>query len=573
MFRTAVVLTALVLIPVSPAAGGSPEDDALKAWKKAYRRVLIEQKTYEAREMDRELRRAYATYIQPWLDRGKPDAPNVIEYDFSAYRSIYEKWAGFEKRKGELAVELAETDGPEVAERLVRNLLDVLSEIDRQDRAIANSKPKSFSVHDQPPAIRRYGALLHHDALVRALGTLRKEESLAWILDDGWKKAEKWERGRRRDLARIALLDALARTGTDAARKKLGEAVRSGERRIRLVALEGLATLPEDPNALRERLVEAIANEPAFAIRVAAIDLFRTKLPDPRAVPALAAALEKEGLGENGVLRAHLRRALKEIVGRDLGDSPDSWRAWYERNEKAIEDGTWEKGEDAGDDGMQSERDSVAFYDIRTLSKRLIVLVDASDTLIKPVDIEKAAKRNFFEWRAMAEKDRNYVSQYELLKRETLSMVRAFKPSARFNLVIMNGSSKLTPFWPRGMAEAEDAVKRRVEPFLDEVIVGGWAPQIQGIWEAYRMAGAPPWSDEIPDEPAADTFFLLSDGVPSGGQIMYGPAIVDDVRRRHRFQRIVIHTIRIDDYEDTAEEVMKGIADVTGGTYVWRKKP
>jgi hypothetical protein len=87
------------------------------------------------------------------------------------------------------------------------------------------------------------------------------------------------------------------------------------------------------------------------------------------------------------------------------------------------------------------------------------------------------------------------------------------------------------------------------------------------------MAGVDPFGTELPDRPVADTFFLLSDGVPSGGEIMYGPALVDEVRRQYRFIRIPIHTIRIDDYKDTAEEVMKGIADVTGGTYVWRKKP
>jgi hypothetical protein len=54
---------------------------------------------------------------------------------------------------------------------------------------------------------------------------------------------------------------------------------------------------------------------------------------------------------------------------------------------------------------------------------------------------------------------------------------------------------------------------------------------------------------------------------------MYGPALVDEVRRQNRFMRIQIHTIRIANCKDTAEEVMKGVAEVTGGTYVFRTKP
>ncbi|MCU0727688.1 MAG: HEAT repeat domain-containing protein, partial [Planctomycetes bacterium] len=323
---------------------------------------------------------------------------------------------------------------------------------------------------------------------------------------------------------------------------------------------------------LRDKLAEALLTDPCFAVRVAALGGLGT-VADPKSVPLLARALEKEILGSNGVLRAHLRRALVAIAGTDVGEAPESWTAWYDRNRAAIEDGTWKRGEDAGKTGGPDEKDSVAFYDIRTLSKRILLLVDASDTLIKPVDIELAKTKNFFEWNATAPKDRNYVSQYQLLTKETLKMVEALRGNAVFNILIMHGSSQLTPFSPQGMAPANEPAKKAVKPFLDKVVVGGWAPQIEGIWQAWRLAGGDPWGGDLPDEPPVDTVFLLSDGVPSGGQIVYGPALVDEVRRKHRFFRIPIHTIRIDDYKDTAQEFMEGVAAVTGGTAVWRTKP
>ena len=37
--------------------------------------------------------------------------------------------------------------------------------------------------------------------------------------------------------------------------------------------------------------------------------------------------------------------------------------------------------------------------------------------------------------------------------------------------------------------------------------------------------------------------------------------------------RIRIHTVRLDDGGEPAEELMEGIAEVTGGIYVHRKAP
>jgi len=573
--RNLLLAAILTLLPSVPAVADRAEDDALKAYKKAYTRVLIREKTYQARELDRELRVASDTWVRPWLDRGKPDAPKVIEYDFSGYRAVFEKWIVHSKEKGELAIELAKAaDGPEVAKRLLTRLLEALSNIVKQNFALAKSRPKHWSIHDQRPAMYRYGDGIHVDALVNAIGLQKSEESLAWLMEDGVARVEKWGRSWRTDSGRIALLDALAKTGQAVVQPLLAAAAGSPDRRLRLVGLECLAALPEDRDVLRGRLEDVVRTEPAYAVRVAAIEILAGKLRDPLAIPALADALTKEIEGPNGIMRAHLMKAMAEIVGKDLGPAPESWLAWFKANLKAIEDGTWERGEDVRDATKNpDQKDSVAFYDIRTVSQRIAVLIDASDTLIKPVDIEVAKKKNYFEWRALAKKDRNFVSQYDLLRKETSKLVTGLRRGARFNLLLMNGSYKVTPFWPRGMAKAEKAIKKLVDPWLEDVIVGGWAPQLQGIWEAYRLAGYDPWRGGIPEEPLVDTIFLLSDGVPSGGQIMYGPALVDDIRRHHRFARIPIHAIRIDDYEDTAEEVMKGVAEVTGGTYVWRTKP
>ena len=117
-----------------------------------------------------------------------------INYDFSGYAEVYERFADFEEAKGNLARGLAEVDTDDVAERLVVTLLSALTEIQKQNQAMMNSKPRTRGIHDQIPAIKRYGAWLHHDMLVEALGMLKSPEAFAWLTKKGWEKAGKWDR-------------------------------------------------------------------------------------------------------------------------------------------------------------------------------------------------------------------------------------------------------------------------------------------------------------------------------------------------------------------------------------------
>ncbi|MHC4473369.1 MAG: vWA domain-containing protein, partial [Planctomycetota bacterium] len=215
----------------------------------------------------------------------------------------------------------------------------------------------------------------------------------------------------------------------------------------------------------------------------------------------------------------------------------------------------------------------LALFGIPVTSERVVVLIDASSILVRPADIELSKEKTWREWRSIAEKDRDYVTQFDLLRSAVRDLVRALPASSRFNLLALNSSSTITPFWPKGTATANESVKRRADAFLDEVLVGGWAPQIAGIWEAYRIAGCGPWVTKTPDAPEVEEIFLLGNGVPRGGAFLYAPAIIDEVERRHRFRRITIHTVRVGDRDEPAEELMKGIAEVTGGRYVWKKKP
>ncbi|MEN8150828.1 MAG: hypothetical protein ABFS86_13480, partial [Planctomycetota bacterium] len=216
--------------------------------------------------------------------------------------------------------------------------------------------------------------------------------------------------------------------------------------------------------------------------------------------------------------------------------------------------------------------DAPTFAGIPIVSKRVIVMLDVSWGTVKPLDVELMKTKTWREWRSVADKNRDWVSQAEWMKAETLGLVAELPEDAKFNILLLN-EERVLPMSPKGMVPTGKRGGRMADAFVEEILSGGFTSQVQGFWEACRLAGSAPYGTGPPEEPAADTFILVSSGVPRGGPLLYGPAVVDEFRRAHRFHRIRVHTVRVDDAAEPAEEVMKGIAEATGGTYVHQQKP
>jgi hypothetical protein len=77
---------------------------------------------------------------------------------------------------------------------------------------------------------------------------------------------------------------------------------------------------------------------------------------------------------------------------------------------------------------------------------------------------------------------------------------------------------------------------------------------------------------DFPDA-RADTIFLWDSGGPEGGRYMTPESAVAAFKRFNRFRRLVVHAIRIGDEGEPSETLMKGLAEASGGVYLWAKKP
>ena len=73
--------------------------------------------------------------------------------------------------------------------------------------------------------------------------------------------------------------------------------------------------------------------------------------------------------------------------------------------------------------------------------------------------------------------------------------------------------------------------------------------------------------------PLLDTVFLLSDARASSGNYAHPKYALEAFVRYNRFARLVVHTVRISGGSDYRESWHKGLAESSGGLYVWARTP
>jgi len=558
------------LLLFAALAVANPETEP-ESYRSRMKRVTREQRIYANHRLAEDLTKALNALAQCYYTmKGRPETPNVWVYDTEGYKGAFDQWAEFERKKGVLAQELAREGGAAAAKQILSQLLDALDVIVAQEETMKDARPLfTFVIYDQEPAIRRYGAYQRRDVLVAALSQLSDAEGFAALLKEGWARACAWDRRRRSDLARVALLDALALTGNEGARPLLEEVAAGNDPRLRIAALEALALLAKEPEEIAPRLSGVARTDPCYAVRATALDLLATAARAPAVVPELAGALTgARGASE----RARIRRALASIVGMDLGEEPAPWQEWLEAKAQGREF--------KRDEMRLTTTTSGAAFD------RPLLLLECTYIECVPADIDLAAKKDWFDWLGMAVENRTFLTQWDVQKRDAKELLEGLPEKAPFNFLVMRDICKVVPFEKDGMARAKTRTKRAACKFLDEAKPGiartkvgnttryfcGWCSPSEGLWASYRQAGLDPWGTSLPDEPLADTILYSGEGVPALGPIIDIDAVIDDIRRLDRFFRIPIHCVRVGNTEGS-EETMKGIATATRGSYRWLKKP
>lgn len=245
-----------------------------------------------------------------------------------------------------------------------------------------------------------------------------------------------------------------------------------------------------------------------------------------------------ETLGrEKGRLREDINEALKKLTSISFHGSYDIAKAWLKRNAKLLEKGKLPK---PGDKKKGGDAVTVTFFGIKTLSKRVVFVIDVSGSMAWFVDLDKnkkvetGKKKKDDELKGRMPKIK--VAKYELKK-----TVKSLSPKARFNVIFY---SSWIREWKEKLVLATKKTKEIFYEDLAKTSPGG-ATNIYGALERAFKYTKPPQADKAYSSGGVDTIFFLTDGQSTSGKILNPFKILEKVQEWNRFKKVKIHCIAI----------------------------
>jgi len=527
---------ALLLLFAPPAAA-----DASQAWKKEHKELRRAERRYW-----QEFKKAFKDAFDRW-ENARDREENNPQFDFEPFHRLYEDFAAIQRQRGESDLRFARSGHPKAPGELMDELDDVFDRIERLDGDLRDGDIVAWDVFDQRPAVETYGLRQRRDLLVQALA--HGEDAAGYLLGEGWKAARRRD-GRRSSNRRVATLDALgaARGGGEAAKRHL------------LLCLG-----PDRPVPVRVAATQAMLarggvpkdalNDPALAVRRAAV----RGADRPAWIPLLVDHLPAAA----GAFRADVVAALGRLTNQRFGDDPAAWEEWLSVYREEIEEGRFDlEHVEVREAQPKPVAAAGTFYGIPLHATGALFVIDASWRVHTPASVKTQLTQRNLRWRQeIAQWGDVHPSHESVLQRQFESAAQEFPDDFVVGLVSLYGSYQI------GETRIGRASRRTLglaKRFLTKLAADGWTAAHTGLLHAAQAADR---------HEGVDTIVLWSGGRPGGGPFLYAKAAIDDWRRRNRARGLTVHAVRIVDDGDEAEAYMKGIAESSGGRYVWAKRP
>jgi len=554
---------ALVLFLLAAAAAA---DDGLKAFRDELRGLERSELKFW-REFQRDYNDALLTLIRPYeMADAKPnDAINYV-LDFSGMRSLYERHALIEQAKAKAALTLAASGDPKALDELLDAVLDAAKRIDDVEKDLLDARPQQRGYRfDQRPAVERDGLAIRLEGLVQALAQC--PGAAAFLAADGMKAATRKD-GRRSIVRRVAVLDALGLCEDQAALAALAPFAGAPESSLRIAALEGLLR----KGAGARTMIEPLLSDPVVPVRRALLQgIVKQAADDPGWIaPVLSAYRDAQGL-----VREDAIRALEALTKQRYGDSLAGWEEWFADYRGEIEEGKFRKDlVEVREVAPTPLAPTCTFYGVGTPSRGVIFVIEGSRRIYWPADLDVQRREYKETWHGRLKTwSDEFPSQQAVLLREFDRASAGFAGDLSFGLVGLYGPFVAESMCGPKLLHPDKRDLRNARRQLEKLPADGWCTPYEGLVEAARLAGMGPESDANFPEAHADTVYLWSSGDCGSGRYMSPDAALAAFVRFNRFRRLVVHAIRISDEGEPSETFMKGVAEATGGSYVWATKP
>lgn len=278
-----------------------------------------------------------------------------------------------------------------------------------------------------------------------------------------------------------------------------------------------------------------------------------------------------------GVLVEAIYKALVAITGEDFSYDAAFWRRWWERAGPAFvvptDDELAKKRERiAANESKYKRPGSKTYHSIETLSKKLIFVIDVSSSMNDKITLpDSATKEQIDAFGSRVKMD--------IAKNELIALLGSLESDVDFNIITFSGYAKP---WQDGLVGASmrtAAIKyvSKLQPQTPSAGGRSNAPTTGGsgdemktntyaaLLSAFGFAedGAADWKKRG----KVDTLFFVTDGLPTTGQIVDVPKMIDAVCEMNRTRGLTIHLVMFD--ADAARR-MAGLATRNGGKCVVR---
>jgi hypothetical protein len=164
------------------------------------------------------------------------------------------------------------------------------------------------------------------------------------------------------------------------------------------------------------------------------------------------------------------------------------------------------------------------------------------------------------------------VTHRDVQIREFSKALDRLGPDVSFGVLLCSGNGSVKVMGDRTLLRGSAHDIEKAKQFLETHTPSGDRSEYANLRTALALAGLPSGAFDLP-KPGADTILFVGDGSLRGGPYLDPDAAVLAVARWNRFRRVAIHTIRICNAGSDSERLLRGIAQVTGGTYQWRRAP
>jgi HEAT repeat protein len=304
-------------------------------------------------------------------------------------------------------------------------------------------------------------------------------------------------------------------------------------------------------------------------MREAALDAFQI-LRDLRVVSMLIKALKED----DEEFCKRVEQCLIVLTGctEEHDGEPASWRKWWKKNKKSVQEKAPAPGAGAGGQG-KAVKTGTTFYGIPTHSNNVMFIIDVSGSMAVPINLPEGIALAPKGAKAQPGVGPRVATRLGLAKWELKKAIGGLSEKSQFNIIYYSVGANV--FSKSKMCLATSSKKKSAYAFVDHLVADGGTNIAEALERAFTLTGT---KEQKNLKAGIDTIYFLSDGMPSMGKLLEPDRILEWVEDRNRIRKIVIHSICLMSKrkgagppgEDPAkmEDFMRRLAEDNGGRFV-----